>query len=169
MWGQNTDFFSGATGQLGDGTIVSKSSPVQTIAGGNNWKSVHCGGLVTAAIKTDGTLWVWGYGFTGEMGDNTTTSKSSPVQTIAGGNNWKQVVCTSAYTGGNSIIAIKTDGTLWVWGSNYGGQLGTNNIIHYSSPVQTVAGGANWKQIDSGFNSWVAIRDDSSDIYGDPF
>ena len=169
MWGQNTDFFSGATGQLGDGTIVSKSSPVQTIAGGTNWKSVHCGRLVTAAIKTDGTLWVWGYGSYGEMGDNTTASKSSPVQTVAGGTNWKQVVCTSSYSGGDAILAIKSDGTLWAWGSNSWGQLGTNDTTNRSSPVQTVAGGNNWKQIDSGFNSFVMIRDDSSDIYGDPY
>ncbi len=47
-------------GQLGDNTIAHKSSPVQTIAGGTNWKLVAGGQYHTAAIKTDGTLWTWG-------------------------------------------------------------------------------------------------------------
>ena len=76
-------------------------------------------------------------------------------QTIAGGTNWKQV------TGGNNLnMAIKTDGTLWLWGRNFYGGLGTNDLVHRSSPVQTVAGGTNWKQVSSGYSSVSAIRED---------
>ncbi len=103
-WGRNN------WGQLGNNTTNSYSSPVQTIAGGTNWKQVACGPVHTAAIKTDGTLWTWTQQLGATRGDNTITDKSSPVQTIAGGTNWKQVA-----GGGLNTAAIKTDGTLWLW------------------------------------------------------
>ena len=152
----------GVFGQLGDGTSDSKSSPVQTIAGGTNWKQISAG-FGAAAIKTDGTLWTWGRNENGGIGDNTTVPKSSPVQTVAGGTNWKQVS-----TGNGRTAAIKTDGTLWLWGINTYGELGTNDRTQRSSPVQTVAGGTNWKQISAVGGSASAIRDDSADIFGNP-
>ena len=156
MWGNN------ASGQLGDNTIVSKSSPVQTIAGGSIWSSVSCGYGHAAAIKTDGTLWTWGNqgywaGARGGLGDNTLTNRSSPVQTVAGGTNWSKV---SAGYGATS--AIKRDGTLWVWGNNLAGMLGTNDTIHRSSPVQTVAGGTNWMLVSITSNNAVALKTDNS-------
>jgi len=138
-WGLNSD------GQLGintAGTGTHKSSPVQTVAAGTNWKQVACGYYFTSAIKTDGTLWTWGFGGEGQIGDNTVISKSSPVQTVSGGTNWKQL---SISTGQYMLSAIKTDSTLWTWGKNNFGQLGDNTTIWRSSPVQTVAGGTNWK------------------------
>jgi alpha-tubulin suppressor-like RCC1 family protein len=146
MWGSN------GGGQLGDGTITRKSSPVQTVAGGTNWKSVAGGLNHTAAIKTDGTLWMWGFNSYGQLGDNTTLSRSSPVQTVSGGTNWKSVA-----GGGYHTAAIKTDGTLWTWGRNGYGALGTNDALTRSSPVQAVSGGTNWKLVVSGLNHTAAI------------
>jgi len=143
LWGYN------GYGALGDNTRTNKSSPVQTVSGGTNWKQVSCGDSHVGAIKTDGTLWMWGNNGSGQLGDNTTNSSSSPVQTVSGGTNWKQVSCGWAITG-----AIKTDGTLWLWGEGPGGQLGDNTITKKSSPIQTVAGGTNWKQVSiSAFHS----------------
>ena len=143
-------------GQLGDNTVVSKSSPIQTITFATNWKSVVCGYRHTAAIKTDGTLWVWGDNTYGQLGDNTVALKSSPVQTIARGFNWKQVSCGYRHT-----AAIKTDGTLWNWGFNAYGQLGNSTTTSTSSPIQTIAGGTNWKQVFCG-NQTVAIKTDGT-------
>ena len=151
LWGYNN------YGQLGNNTAVNKSSPVQTIAGGTNWKQVGCGQYHTAAIKTDGTLWLWGRNSYGQLGDNTIAAKSSPVQTIAGGTNWKLVGC-----GQYHIAAIKTDGTLWLWGQNSFGQLGDNTVANKSSPVQTIAAGTNWKQVSSGRHHTAAIKTDGT-------
>jgi alpha-tubulin suppressor-like RCC1 family protein len=149
-WGRNN------YGQLGDSTTASKSSPIQTIAGGTNWKQVTCGYMHTAAIKTDGTLWTWGYNYYGRLGDSTISHRSSPIQTIAGGTNWKQVSGGYFHT-----AAIKTDGTLWNWGDNYYGQLGdSDRATPKSSPVQTIAGGTNWKQVACGYQHTAAIQDD---------
>ena len=155
-WGGN------AYGQLGNNTLVNKSSPVQTISGGTNWKQVSCSGVNSGAIKTDGTLWVWGRNNYGQLGDNTIVNKSSPVQTIYGGTNWKQVSCSLDPYFNNFTSAIKTDGTLWTWGGNGYGQLGDNTIIRKSSPVQTIAGGTNWKQVACGVYHTSAIKTDGT-------
>ena len=148
-WGLNDQ------GQLGDNTILSRSSPVQTITRGTNWKQVACGSRYTAAIKTDGTLWCWGLNGSGQLGDNTTTNRSSPVQTITRGTNWKQI------SNGYNCAAIKTDGTLWCWGNNIqNGNLGDNTITNRSSPVQTILYGNNWKSVSSGLQgTTAAIKD----------
>jgi alpha-tubulin suppressor-like RCC1 family protein len=172
LWGSNSK------GQLGTNDITNRSSPVQTVSGGTNWKQVSSGGSHTAAIKTDGTLWLWGNNYTfnegqtppdsgGQLGDNTRTDRSSPVQTVSGGTNWKQVSAGTDHTS-----AIKTDGTLWSWGRNINGKLGTNNLTDRSSPVQTVSGGTNWKQVSAGADHTSAIKTDGtlwswgSGVYG---
>jgi hypothetical protein len=147
----------GDNGALGDNDGNAKSSPVQTITYATNWKSVACGIDYTAAIKTDGTLWAWGDNYAGQLGDNTSNDKSSPVQTVARGTNWKQVSCKSRHTS-----AIKTDGTLWLWGSNNFGQLGDNTNTYRSSPVQTFTGGINWKQVSCGLYHTAATKIDGT-------
>ena len=149
---------SGTQGQLGDNTTTGKSSPVQTLTSGYNWKLAAGGQYHTAAIKTDGTLWTWGNPTYGQLGDNqNSTTQSSPVQTVSGGTNWKQIACGATFTS-----AVKTDGTLWTWGRNGNGQLGDNSIVQKSSPVQTVAGGTNWKQTAAGRVHIVGIKTDGT-------
>jgi alpha-tubulin suppressor-like RCC1 family protein len=155
LWGRND------VGQLGDNSRTGKSSPVQTVTGGTNWKQVACGYSGTAAIKTDGTLWLWGGNDTGQLGDNSITDKSSPVQTVSGGTNWKQI-STNGGPGANFTAAIKTDGTLWLWGRDNYGQLGDNSRTDKSSPVQTVSGGTNWKQVTCGSYHSAAIKTDGT-------
>ena len=151
IWGR------GISGRLGTNDVVNRSTPVPTFAGGTNWKQVSCGGSHTAAIKTDGTLWTWGRGSEGQLGNASTTDKSTPVTTFAGGNNWKQVSGGSLYT-----TAIKTDGTLWTWGSGNYGLLGNAQITSRSTPVTTFSGGTNWKQVRGGFHHTSAIKTDGT-------
>ena len=151
VWGSNNN------GQIGDNTGTARFTPVTTFAGGTNWKQVDCGGYHTAAIKTDGTLWTWGRNAYGRLGDNTTTARSTPITTFAGGTNWKQVS-----GGGNHTAAIKTDGTLWTWGIGNSGQIGDNTLIFRSIPVTTFAGGTNWKQVDCGGSHTLAVKTDGT-------
>jgi alpha-tubulin suppressor-like RCC1 family protein len=145
-------------GQLGTGNTTSVSSPVQTICGGTNWSSISCG-YYAGAVKTDGTLWLWGDNTYGGLGDNTIANKSSPVQTICGGTTW---VTFAQVSRARHAGAIKTDGTLWMWGRNNYGQLGDNTNADKSSPVQTVAGGTNWKYVACGSSSTAAIKTDGT-------
>jgi hypothetical protein len=99
-----------------------------------------------AGIKTNGTLWAWGTNDYGQLGDGTTTNRSSPVQ-IGTGTNWRYV-----RMGTSATFAIKTDGTLWSWG--YGGQVDLGNgISNRSSPVQ-IGAGTDWNYVSS--NGWQA-------------
>lgn len=146
-WGLN---FNGQLGRLG---TVDASSPVQTVSGGTNWKKLGSGGPVAAAIKTDGTLWLWGYGSSGALGTGSRVNWYSPVQTISAGNDWNSVK-----TSGYHTAAIKTDGSLWTWGRNIGGQLGNNSVIPASSPVQIVSEGTSWKQVSLSYFHSAAIK-----------
>ena len=74
-------------------------------------------------------MWAVGYNLRGELGQNSRTSYSSPVQVP--GTTW------SFISGGDgNMLALKTDNTLWSWGLNVKGLLGQNNTTYYSSPVQ---------------------------------
>jgi len=150
-WGLNS------SGQLGINNTALRSTPVTTFAGGTNWKQVSTGSNYTTAIKTDGTLWVWGSGVFGKLGTNDETNRSTPVTTFAGGTDWKQVSSGNQHTS-----AIKTDGTLWTWGYNGQGQLGTNDTFRKSTPVTTFVGGTNWKQVSSGNQHTAAIKTDGT-------
>jgi alpha-tubulin suppressor-like RCC1 family protein len=153
LWTWGDSYF----GQLGDNTQNNTPTPITTFAGGTNWKQVAGGRYYTAAIKTDGTLWTWGYNYNGQLGDDTTTQRNTPVTTFAGGTNWKQVAGGRFHT-----AAIKTDGTLWTWGYNYNGQLGDNTTINTPTPVTTFAGGTNWKQVANGRFHTAAIKTDGT-------
>jgi alpha-tubulin suppressor-like RCC1 family protein len=159
IWGWNTDGALGTNSSIG-----ATSTPVTTFAGGTDWKTISCGIYANAAIKRDGTLWVWGTG--ASIGINTTRSVSTPVTTFAGGNNWKSVSCDTA------TLAIKNDGTLWAWGENSTGTLGTNDTINRLTPVTTFAGGTNWKTASVSTVS-TAIKTDGTlwiwgrNIYGE--
>ena len=143
----------GTSGQLGNNAATNRSTPVTTFSGGTNWKSVAGGLQHTAAIKTDGSLWVWGLGTSGQLGNDGTINRSTPVTTFAGGTDWKQVACGQQYT-----AAIKTDGTLWIWGLGTSGQLGNNAAGSRSTPVTTFVGGNNWKSVTAGGSHTIAIK-----------
>jgi alpha-tubulin suppressor-like RCC1 family protein len=81
-WGAN------GSGQLGDGTVDNRSSPVQ-IGSLSNWSQVSALNVYCLAIKTDGTLWAWGFNGSGQLGDGTDINKSSPIQ-IGSLSNWEK-------------------------------------------------------------------------------
>jgi alpha-tubulin suppressor-like RCC1 family protein len=129
VWGGNF------RGQLGLGNTTYYSSPKQ-VGALTNWLTVACGEYFSIAVKTDGTLWSWGNGGGGRLGLNNTTNYSSPKQ-IGALTTWQTSITsnTTYFFAG----AIKTDGSLWVWGDNALGQLGLGNITNYSSPKQVGA------------------------------
>lgn len=151
-WGRN------ASGEIGDNSITPRFAPTREITGSNNWCAIAAGGQATHAIKTDGTLWSWGLGTCGLLGDNTIVSKSSPVQEVSLSTNWTSVA--SNY--GTAAHAIKKDGSLWSWGYNTAGQLGSGDSISRSSPVRESTSSNNWAKVVSGFNSAFGLKQDGT-------
>jgi hypothetical protein len=149
-WGRNTN------GQLGQNNTTTLSSPVQ-VGALTNWGSAVTGENFCAAIKTDGTLWTWGGNNTGQLGF-TSGSVSSPIQ-VGALTNWSKVA--AAPGGNNFCAAIKTDGTLWTWGSSQFGAPGQNDVIDRSSPVQ-VGALTNWSKLSAGSNMCAAIKTDGT-------
>ena len=151
LWG----FGNNGNGALGDGTNDSRSSPVQTIAGGSDWAVVHVGYDGTMALKNDGTLWTWGNGSYGCLGDLQDSDRSSPVM-IANGKTWKSIGGANYYYGCSA--AIDDNDHLFVWGLNDHGQLGLGDQNNRSSPIQM--GGKTWSQVSSSAYSMGAIDTD---------
>jgi alpha-tubulin suppressor-like RCC1 family protein len=130
LWSWGANF----AGSCGLGNTTAYSSPVQ-VGALTAWSKVSGGNAYASfAIKTDGTMWAWGQGSTGRLGLGNTTDYSSPKQ-IGALTTWSKIV-GSGYKFG---LAIKTDGTLWSWGSGGSGQLGLGNLTSYSSPKQVGA------------------------------
>ena len=152
-WGANGNGVLG----LGDNN-VSRSSPVQ-VGGTTDWDDISIGNYYAIAKKTDGTLWVWGYDLTGNLGQGIAFSgnRSSPVQ-IGTLSDWSKVYASRWYYQSG---AIKTNGTLWMWGVSSQGQLGLNETGTKNSPVQ-VGTLSNWSSLSLGYNHSSGIKTDGT-------
>ena len=153
LWGWGANSF----GQIGDGSTVEKSAPVQigslTDWGGSKIRSTT---QFTQALKSDGTLWSWGSNTGGQLCDGTTTDRSSPVQIVTGVKDFQ-----NRHAGG---MLIKTDGTLWTWGTGSSGQLGNGTTpgfgIGQSSPGQ-VGSLTTWSLCGATYKNCIAVKTDN--------
>jgi alpha-tubulin suppressor-like RCC1 family protein len=151
-WGDN----DALTGKLGQNNLILRSSPTQ-IGSLTNWDSVSASERVGLAVKTDGTLWTWGNQNFGRLGNNVAinSGQSSPIQ-VGALTTWAvpEVASEGSY-------AIKTDGTLWAWGSGASGRIGNGSTINMSSPVQITAA-TTWSKIASGPSTAIALKTDGT-------
>jgi len=160
-WGTNYYGILGLNQSAAIPTAVRYSSPVQIP--GTTWDKIYSSNTFSAAIKTDGTLWMWGYNTNGQLAQNNRTLYSSPVQVP--GTTWVHVGSGSE----NKVVGTKTDGTLWMWGNGYYGGLGNNTSypsgFNLSSPVQVP--GTTWDisdetKVANGDHTTYAIKTDGA-------
>lgn len=150
-WGINN------CGQLGTGQVGSQSSPVSVIGGFTDWCQISAGGCHTAGLRKNGTIWTWGIGTAGGLGDGTVVTKLSPVSIVGNITNWRDVSA-----GNTRTMALRSDGTLWGWGFNTAGNIGDNTVLNRSSPVSVVGGITDWCKFNSGREHVLAIRSDGT-------
>ena len=105
-------------------------------------------------------LFAWGSNSSGGLGQNNTTEYSSPIQLPGTTNVWASLAMGDGAGPGVNISAIKTDGSLWVWGSNTYGQFGQNNRTSYSSPIQLP--GTTWSLVSIGNKTSIASKTDGT-------
>lgn len=132
-WGLNN------SGQAGDNTTANKSSPV-SVVGGKQFKKLFSatgtGSGCIFALDASDYLWAWGGGGLGNLGDGTTSNKSSPVS-VLGNRRFQKVVMSQGIP---SVLALDFSGYLWSWGSNSLGPLGDGTTVDKSSPVSVLGG-----------------------------
>jgi len=148
VWG------NGMYGGMGNGTTQGSAIPIQ-VPTLNHIKEIACSGAGNAAaLDNYGTVWTWGYGGSGLVGDSTYNDKllAGPLSSL------NNVISISA--GAAQIMALKNDGTVWAWGLNNIGQLGDGTTQSWNFPVQIII--SDVKKIFSGNNFFYAIKNDNT-------
>lgn len=128
--------------------------------------AVAAGGQSSYAIKSDGTLWAWGWNTSGQIGDGTTQTRTAPV-IISG-----VADVVSIVGGGDHALAMKRDGTVWAWGANFYGQLGLSDQTTRYVPIQ-IPTLSNVVAVAAGLRHSLALKADGtvwawgSNFYGE--
>ena len=149
-WGLNY------SGQLGNGTIgINEPDPVQ-ISGGGTWKKLARQDILACGIKSDDSLWCWGDDSAGQVGNGAPTNSYSTPQAISGGGSWKDID-----VGTEHACGIKSDDTLWCWGTDVDGRLGNGAAGSQNAPMQ-VSGGGSWLSVHVGGYHSCALKSDST-------
>ncbi|MBA4319103.1 MAG: chromosome condensation regulator RCC1 [Flavobacterium sp.] len=148
-WGLNS------SGQLGVGDTNNRAVPTQVAWVDRYWVSFSAGANHTLAVRSNGTLWVWGNNKSGQLGDGGTTNINSPLQEISMSHSW-----TSVAAGNSHSLALKADGTLWSWGNNDYGQLG-NGGLEMTERIPVPIGKDNtWVGISAGHSHSLGLKAD---------
>ena len=157
-WGNNT------YGQIGNGTTSSSgvNTPFQLPLTGI--VDIAAGQNHSYALKSDGTVWVWGWNYFGQLGDGTTLDNPNPQQVIGIDS---IIGIANAF---NHTICLKSDSTVWSWGGNYSGQLGNGNTANAFTP-QMALGLTNVVELGGTMGNFsLAMKDDGSVwAWGDNF
>ena len=122
-WGDNHD------GQLGDGTAVGRTTPIDVMGLSNGVKAIAAGERHTCAL-TSGGVKCWGNNFDGQLGDGTIMESVTPVDIVQLTNG-----VTAITAGASHNCALTITGSVKCWGNNNDGQLGDATIINKVSPV----------------------------------
>ncbi|MEM7130572.1 MAG: C13 family peptidase [Chloroflexota bacterium] len=122
-WGRNND------GQLGDGSTTDKSTPVAIRELSSGVSSISTGAFHTCALTSSGGVLCWGRNSDGQLGDGSTTDKSTPVAVngLSSG--------VTAISAGSFHTCALTNSSVQCWGSNGSGQLGNGSTTSSSTPV----------------------------------
>jgi alpha-tubulin suppressor-like RCC1 family protein len=156
LWSWGSDFLGWPVLGLGS---VPPTTRLRRVGKDANWVSISAGTSHNVAIKSDGTLWAWGQNLYGEFGTGKAGRQNPMASTPvpgAPGHDWKQAVA-----GGIHTVALKRDGTLWAWGNNWAGSLGTGMTNNSAVPVQ-VGSGSNWVRVWAGTLETVGLQSDGS-------
>jgi alpha-tubulin suppressor-like RCC1 family protein len=143
-WGDNS------VGQLGDSTLVGKSTPTALKFGGGSFTMIAVGGGHACGLVSGGAAFCWGLNASGQLGDNSNISRLVPVP-VVGGHLFQAIV-----TGDTHSCGLRLDGTAWCWGSNANGRLGDSTLTARDTPV-AVKGGLVFTALSAGSSHTCGI------------
>jgi alpha-tubulin suppressor-like RCC1 family protein len=147
-----------ARGQLGTGTTASQPAWVQ-VGSGTNWVRVAAGAQHSLALQANGTLWAWGDNTYGQLGTATNSGTGFVATPTQVPGTYTQLAAGNAHS-----LALQANGTLWAWGDNFYGQLGStaNNTTHTPNPTPTQVGTTSYTQLAAGYDFGLALRQDGT-------
>lgn len=149
-WGYDGD------GELGNGTITQGYRGVPApVPGLTGVVQLAAGYEHVLALKSDGTVWAWGYNAFRELGDGTQTDRATPIE-VPGLTGIVQV-SASFY----DSMALGSDGSVWAWGHNGFGELGDGTTTNRATPVR-LTGLAGVAQISAGYEHGLAVKSDGT-------
>lgn len=140
-----------------DGAAADEQRPARLVqvGGEGGWAAVSVGARHAAAIRDDGSLWAWGCGMHGRLGDGANACRAEPAR-IGAGYDWAAVSAGESHT-----LAVKADGTLWAWGRNDQGQLGDGTEADRAAPAQ-IGSESGWARASAGGSPSAAVKADGS-------
>ncbi len=128
-WGMNN------RGQLGDGTATTRTSPTQVTGLASGVVKVAVGDEHSCAVLSGRTVMCWGKNDSGQLGDGTTTNRTTPVF-VSGLSNVENIAAGGSHT----CAVTRDDGLVYCWGQNALGQLGTGTREGSTTPVLIKSG-----------------------------
>jgi large repetitive protein len=129
-WGNNDH------GQLGNGTTIPSNLPAAVPALARV-AAIAAGAEHSLALAEDGTVWAWGGNWAGQLGDGTDTDSRRPVRVSTSSGHLAGVVAIAA--GRAYSLALKGDGTVWIWGGQSFGRRGNGTAGTRSSVAARVS------------------------------
>ena len=145
-WGRND------SGQLGDNTVISRTTPVSVLGIKKTFNVFGAGAQYFMGIDKNGQVWGWGDNGMFQLGDNSNTSRRTPVSILGAKKTFCLIGCGSTHA-----MAIDKNGQLWGWGSNLRGQIGDNTNNFPITPVSVVGTKKTFCKISGGANHTAAI------------
>jgi len=136
---------------LGNGTTNASHTPTQVV-GLSNVVAISGRGYHTVALKSDGTVWAWGWNQYGQLG-NGTAGNSNPLPAQVPG-----ITNPATVSAGYAVsLALMSNGTLSVWGTGNYGELGQGNFGDHSYSPIPVPGLSNVTMVSAGFECPEAL------------
>jgi alpha-tubulin suppressor-like RCC1 family protein len=153
-WGLN------GNGELGNNSVTSIRTPVSVLGAVKTFCLISTGLNYTMAINKNGRAWGWGLNGNGQLGDNSITSRRTPVSVLGAVKTFCQIS-----TGSEHTVAIDKNGRAWCWGYNLYGQLGDNSVTSRRTPVSVLGAVKTFCLISAGNNHTIAI-DKNGRVWG---
>ena len=145
-WGYNSN------GQLGDGTTTQRTTAVDVSGLGSGIVSIAAGSSHTCALTSAGGVKCWGYNYYGQLGDGTTTQRTTPVDVSGLGSGIVSIAAGSSHT-----CALTSGGGMKCWGYNSYGQLGDGTTTSHSTPADVSGLTSGVAAVASGYYHTCAV------------